>query len=116
MKHKLLSQLPDALRGQVLCTVDLPGSADMEGLRHAAACATTAACEREGSKSEAALHRFLELTVMPASEEVRCCYGEAQTQAALKLGSVEELLISSDLDDSLTDSRALASASGASVR
>lgn len=115
MKHKLLSQLPDALRGQVLCTVDLPGSADMEGLRHAAACATTAACEREGSKSEAALHRFLELTVMPASEEVRCCYGEAQTQAALKLGSVEELLISSDLDDSLTDSRALASASGASV-
>jgi len=115
MKHKLLPQLPEALRKQVICSVDLPGSADMEGLRHAAVCATSAALEKECSKSDAVLHRFLELTVMPETEEVRCCYGEAQTQAALKLGAVEELLISSELGASSTNWSALASASGASV-
>lgn len=115
MKHKLLPQLSEALRRQVICCVDLPSSADMEGLRHAAVCARSAALEKEGSKSETVLHRFFELTVMSESEEVRCCYGEAQTRAALKLGAVEELLISNDLDASSKDWKALASASGASV-
>lgn len=114
MKHKLSSQLPDALRSQVICSVDLPGSADMDGLRHAAVRAMSAAVEKEGSKSEAMLQRFLELTVMSRSEEVRCCYGESQTRAALKIGAVEELLIAKDFDAS-TDWKALASASGASI-
>lgn len=115
MKRKLLSELPEALRGQVICTVDLPGSADMEGLRHAAVCAAGAAAEREDGKAEAVLHRFMELTVIPASEELRCCYGEAQTEAALKLGAVEELLVARDLGASSKDWRTLASASGARI-
>lgn len=115
MKHKLSSQLPQALRGQVICSVDLPGSADMDGLRHAAVCATSAAAEKEGRKSEAMLQRFLALTVTSGSEEVLCCYGESQTRAALKLGAVEELLIAKDLDASSTDWKTLASASGASI-
>jgi len=112
MKRKLLSELPEALRGQVICMVDLPGSADMEGLRHAAVRATSAAAEKEDSKAEAALQRFMELTVSTDSEEVRCCYGEAQTEAALLLGAVEELLLARDHRAS-KDWRALASASGA---
>lgn len=115
MKRKLLHQLPEALRGQVICTVDLAGPADMEGLRSAAVCASSAATEKEDSKAIAVLHRFLELTVAADLEEVRCCYGEAQTEAALKLGAVEELLIAKDLDASSKDWQALASASGASI-
>lgn len=114
MKHKLSSQLPEALRLQVICSVDLPGSADMDGLRHAAVRAASAASEKEGSKSEAMLQRFLALTVTSRSEEVRCCYGESQTLAALKLGAAEELLIAKDFDAS-TDWKTLASASGASI-
>jgi len=114
MKHKLSSQLPEALRLQVICSVDLPGSADMDGLRHAAVRAMSAASEKEGSKSEAMLQRFLAHTVMSGSEEVRCCYGESQTRVALKLGAVEELLIAKGFD-AATDWKTLATASGASI-
>lgn len=117
MKRKLLPELSETLRGQVVCCIDLSGSADMDGLRHAARAAAGAAASREYSKSESVVQHFLELTLMPDVEEVRCCYGKSQTKAALKLGAVHELLIATDFDCSsghaVEDWKTLAAENGA---
>merc|ERR1719387_818804 len=64
------------------------------------------------------ISRFLERTLMPDMEASSCCYGAAQTAAALKLGAVDELLLAAGyLGCGLTvdDWKDLASRHGATV-
>lgn len=98
MKHKLLAELPDKLRRAVFCVVDLAGNADMQGLRQAALCASPAAVSKEQDKVEAVVNHFLELTAKSNSDASLCCYGVAQTAAALRLGAVKDLLVTAGLE------------------
>lgn len=97
MKHKLLAELPDNLRKAVLCVVDLAGNADMQGLRQAAHAASPAAVSNEQDKVDAVVNHFFELAAKSREDTSLCCYGAAQTAAALKLGAVKDLLIAPTL-------------------
>jgi len=96
-KHRLRAELPQSLRGKVLCVVNLSCSASMEGMRQAASDAADA--ERRG-KTDDVVRSFLESTAMPDSPAgTTCCYGVQQTAAALDLGAIDVLLVAADWAD-----------------
>lgn len=119
MKRKLLLELPEFMQKQVICSVDLPGAADLDGLRKAAFSATGAALSKEQDVVELAVQRFLELSVLASDGDgAQCCYGLSQTTVALRMGAVEELLVSKDFntgDFTVADLKELANVHGASV-
>jgi len=97
MKRKLLQELPETMRKQVMCIVDLSCNAGPEALRHAALRAAESVASSEHSEVERALANFFELTL----GESMCCYGEAQSLKALEMGAVEQLLLVADVETRL---------------
>jgi len=99
-KHRLLPQLAEPLRKSVICTLDLPCNAGVEGLRLAAIRAASAADSDYGCEAREALKCFMERVAMTDDVSgITCCYGKVQTVAALSLGAVEILLISAESED-----------------
>lgn len=99
-KHRLRAELPQPLRGKVMCVINLSCSASVEGLRQAASRATDAAGAEHRGKTDDVVRSFLEGTAMPDSQAgVTCCYGVQQTAAALALGAVDVLLVAADWAD-----------------
>lgn len=97
MKQKLVQELPEPLRKQVLCIVDLPCNASVDALDLAArrAIDSVASCEHAGV--DCVVNRFFELTLRNSTS----CYGEMQTLKAVEMGAVEHLLLASDLESTL---------------
>lgn len=114
-KQRLLPELPESLRKHVICTLDLPCKAGVDGLRLAAVRAASAADSDYGREAREALNCFMERIAMPDDVSgTTYCYGKAQTVAALSLGAVEILLISAENED-FDELSNLASSHGASV-
>lgn len=97
MKQKLIQELPDSLRKQVVCTVDLSCNAGPEALRHVALRAVESVASSERSPVEHVLSHFFQLTL----KDSMCCWGEQETRRALEMGAVEHLLLSADADTEL---------------
>lgn len=99
-KHRLRAELPQPLRGKVLCVINLSCSASTEGLRQAASRATDAAGAEHRGKTDDVVRSFMESTAMPDPPAgITCCYGVQQTAAALALGAVDVLLVAADWSD-----------------
>jgi len=99
MKHKLVAELPEPLKKQVMCIVDLSCNAGPEGLRLAALGAVESVISAEDCQADRDLQQFFELTL---KEALMCCYGEAETLRALQMGAVDRLLLSADLHTNLS--------------
>jgi len=113
MKQKLLQELPESLRKNVLCIVDLACAAGPEALRQAAWRAAGSAASSEDSEVERVINHFFELTV----KDSMCCYGEGITLKALEMGAVEHLLLATEetLDTSPDTWRSKAASYGTEV-
>lgn len=100
-KQRLFRELTPSLQKRVLCTLDLPCSAGLEGLRLAACRAAHAVATDAQKKNEGALNRFMELLEKPTSESgvIEVCYGRLHTLAALEMGAVETLLVAEGCDE-----------------
>lgn len=92
-KNRLLQELTAPLKTRLLCTLDLPCSASLEGLRMAAARAAQAVTNSGMQEIETTITHFMELLQMLEAEGTRACYGRAQTLKALDLGAVDTLLV-----------------------
>lgn len=116
MKRKLLEELPRPLRNRVLCIIDLPCSASDDNALRQAADRARSFMDADGHRElDEAVSHFLELA---RSDADLCCYGEAQTQIALKMGAVEQLLVDVTWESnahSLAEWRAQAEAHGTPV-
>lgn len=121
MKRHLLPELPQAMRAKVLCVVDISGDANSDGLRQAMLCARNldAVKADEFSEVEQAVTEFIDLTTMSLE---MCCYGASMTAAAIEMGAVSKLLVSTANDSnhgsdhrSIEDWKALAKLCGAQV-
>lgn len=97
MKQKLVQELPEPLRKQVLCIVDLPCNASADALDLAARRAIDSVAECEHAGVDCVINRFFELTLRDSMS----CYGEMQTLKAVEMGAVEHLLLASDLESTL---------------
>lgn len=105
-KNRLLPELAEPLRKSVICILDLPCSAGIEGLRLAAARAASAADSDYGREARDALSCFMErVATADDVSGTTCCYGKVQTVVALNSGAVETLLISAESEaiDELTN-------------
>jgi len=100
-KHRLFQELSPSFKARVLCTLDLPCSAGLDGLRLAASRAVSAVAASSQGKIEKQLSNFMELLELPVSESggLSVCYGHSQTLAALHLGAVETLLVAEGNDE-----------------
>jgi len=105
------AELPALLQKQVLCTVTLSCDANSDALYQAALRASESLATAEQAGPEHAVKHFLDLSVSGSL----CCYGETQTERALKMGAVEQLLLAVDVQTrlSLDEWKALAEAHGA---
>merc|ERR1711879_1059665 len=97
-KHKLAAELPEHLRKQIICIVDLSCNAGSESLRQAALRAAEAVASAENDGVDRELQNFFDLTL----RDSMCCYCEAQTLQALEMGAVEHLLLSANLQTKLS--------------
>jgi peptide subunit release factor 1 (eRF1) len=98
MKHKLAAELPEHLRKQIICIVDLSCNAGSESLRQAALRAAEAVASAENEGVDRELQNFFDLTL----RDSMCCYCEVQTLQALEMGAVEHLLLSANLQTKLS--------------
>jgi hypothetical protein len=84
----------------VICTLDLPCNAGIDGLRLAAARAASAADSDYGREAREALNSFMQrVAIADDISGITFCYGKMQTVTALNLGAVETLLISTQSED-----------------
>jgi len=120
MKHKLLPELPLALRTRVACLINLGCSAGSEGLQ-AVAAHHAEVLERDTRREVVdVVSRFLEMAARTEAHAApSVCYGEPQTMAAVRLGAVDQLLVSREALEhgciGRRDWRVLAAAFGATV-
>lgn len=114
MKHKLAAELPEPVQKQIMCTLDLSCNAGSEALRQAALRAAESVSSAQHSGLDCEIQHFLELTLRESS---MCCYGEIETARALEMGAVERLLLSADLQTTISadDWKALAALHGTHV-
>jgi len=121
MKRHLLPELPQAMRAKVLCVVDISCDANTDGLRQAMLCARNldAVKADEFSEVEQAVKEFIDLTTMSLE---MCCYGASMTAAAIEMGAVSKLLVSTANDSnhgsdhrSIEDWKVMAKLCGAQV-
>lgn len=99
-KQRLVPELPELLRKRVICILDLPCNAGVDGLRLAAARAASAADSDQGREGREALNCFMERVAKPDDVSgVTCCYGREETVAALKMGAVDILLVSASSEN-----------------
>jgi stalled ribosome rescue protein Dom34 len=91
MKRRLAQELPRPLRGHIVSIVDLACDACADNALLLAADLAKESLNADASReAEQAVSRFIEMT---NTNPELCCYGEAQTKAALEMGVVEELLV-----------------------
>jgi len=93
MKRKFLEELPRPLRRCVLRVIDLDCDAGLKGLRKAALQVDDIASISFHETTQQLVTHFLGLVAMPGP--AMYCYGEAQTAAAVRMGAVDRLLLSS---------------------
>mmetsp|Transcript_126443 Transcript_126443/g.393538 ORF Transcript_126443/g.393538 Transcript_126443/m.393538 type:complete len:421 (-) Transcript_126443:138-1400(-) len=123
LKRRLLAELPDPMRARVSLVVDLPCRADARGLQQTAARLGEVVEAQKRQETEVAVARFMELVQQAGGCEAATtvCYGSVETEAALRLGVVEELLVASEsvagggFSGPSVVWRELAAASGASL-
>lgn len=115
MKHKLMKEMPLSLRSKVQLVVPYDGDSDEAGLRALARHVHVVRHQAHMNDSSTCLHEFASRYERPGDS--LCCWGPSQTLMALRMGSVQCLLLADSHRGGAVgeDLQSLAHASGASV-